>query len=210
MSYNHKYVPTAFSPLLLASVLMVSGCQVATVPSYQISSNNIIKLKKELSDRTLAVGDITLGKNVNTHMLCRLSGPIVLPGNVSIQSYLKDAIQKEMLVSGVFHAEADNQLNINITRLDFLSSVPAYWTIDAHVSSTAYPTGYNVHVKHRFHTSWIAENACANTADALVTTVQTFIGKVIDHDDFKNLAPRLTAPSKKIMHKQKALKTRKK
>lgn len=208
MSIYTKHSSIASSALLLASLFMISGCQVATVPSYQISSHNIIKLKKELSDRTIALGNITLAKNVNTHMLCRLSGPIVLPANVSIQEYLKDAIQKEMLGSGVFDADADNRLHVNITKLDFISSMPAYWIINARIFSTAYPTGYNVHVKHRFHTSWIADNACTNTADALVTAVQAFIGKIIDHDDFKLLTLKPT--NKKSPRKHKILKTRKK
>ena len=208
MSIYSKQSTIACPALLFASLFMISGCQVATVPSYQISSHNIIKLKNELSDRTIAIGNITLAKNVNTHMLCRLSGPIVLPANVNMQEYLKDAIQKEMLGSGVFHANADNRLHVHITKLDFLSSMPAYWIINARISSTAYPTGYNVHVKHRFHTSWMADNACTNTADALVTAVQAFIGKVIDHDDFKLLTPKPT--NKKSPHKHKILKTRKK
>ena len=90
MTIYSKPTIIARPALLLASLFMISGCQVATVPSYQIPSHNIIKLKKELSDKTLAIGNITLAKNVNTHMLCRLSGPIVLPANVNMQEYLKD------------------------------------------------------------------------------------------------------------------------
>ena len=48
--------------------------------------------------------------------------------------------------------------------------------------------GYRASVNYRFDTSWIADNACKNVADAFGPAVQELLKRVIDHPQFSKLA----------------------
>jgi hypothetical protein len=73
-----------------------------------------------------------------------------------------------------------------IEELSFSSMTPASWQITMQVPSPV-STGYTVSVNYPFDTSWTADNACRNTADAFAPAVQQLLREVVADPKFAAL-----------------------
>lgn len=172
---------------VVSAALLLQACTSPTVPVYQTSAANLIRLSQLDRNKKLAVGSVTSRVDFNKVSLCRLAGAISLPGNESLEDFVRGALIKELVTSGVYRQEAGSIINLEITDIHFISVTPAYWRISARVSSPKYTQGYQVSIKQRFDTSYDAISACGNTADALVTAVQALITAILNHPKFTSL-----------------------
>jgi hypothetical protein len=73
----------------------------------------------------------------------------------------------------------------NLDRVDF-SSTEGKWMLAVTVTSSNGRT-LTVANDHEYETSYVAEKACALTAQAFGPAVQTLIGKLVHHPEFTAL-----------------------
>ncbi|WP_028227571.1 hypothetical protein [Paraburkholderia ferrariae] len=178
---------SAVAGLVAATAVMLSGCQTtnSSVP-YEVSTDNVIAIQQGLQSKKISVSNIELAQGVNEHLLCRLDGDVKVAPGKTLSQYIKEALQKELFTAQAYdpHGPA---IAGSIEELSFSSVSPAYWQITMHVRSQTSP-GYTVSVKYPFDTSWIAANACKNTADAFAPAVQELIKQVVTNPQFATLA----------------------
>lgn len=186
---QNKVLRTLALPTTL--LLALSGCQTATIPTYQTRTANTLALTEKITSQHKAkVGEVTSSVSLPTEMLCRLTGPVAFPTGTSPTEYIKEALVKEMIASGVYNAESQNNINLEIQKISFKSyrlPTPAHWVLKAKVFGKHYPEGFIVETKYNFTTSYIAEYACQNAAQAFVPAVQSLISAILAKPEFIKL-----------------------
>ena len=112
-------------------------------------------------------------------IMCRMAGNIYLPNKMTYSKYIHDAFKKVLLAADRLSEDKNdpNALLITVTKVDF-SSTSGEWYINAKVK-----VGNNKPVKinsvTKFGTSWIADSACHNVANAFDEAVGNFVNKVL-------------------------------
>jgi ABC-type uncharacterized transport system auxiliary subunit len=172
--------------LACATAVMLSGCQTtnSSVP-YEVSTDNVIAIQQGLQTKKISVGNIALAQGVNEHLLCRLNGDVKVAPGKTLSQYIKEAFQKELFTAQAYDPHGP-VIEGRIEELSFSSVTPASWQITMHVQSPV-STGYTVSVNYPFDTSWIADNACRNTADAFAPAVQQLLREVVTDPKFAAL-----------------------
>ncbi len=118
---------------------------------------------------------------------CRLFGPIKVAPGKSPTEYIRDAMQEELFAAGVYQPNSANSISGRIEALSFSSVSPAHWIITMNVRTPTSP-GYTVTTKYNFDTSWAADAACKNVADAFGPAVQELLKQVVTNPQFASLA----------------------
>lgn len=183
-----KRAKFAVAGLACAAVAMLSGCQTtnSSIP-YEVSTENVITIQQALQSKKVSVSNVELAQGVSENLMCRMNGDIKVAPGKTLSQYIKDAFQKELFTAQAYdpHGPA---INGSIEDLSFSSVAPAYWKITMHVQSSASDNGYSVSVKYPFETSWIAMEACKNTANAFSPAVQELLKQVVANPQFSKLA----------------------
>jgi hypothetical protein len=167
----------------LLAVVVLAGCDSFSAAPYSISADNDVALKSALGSERVSVGDFTLAKQFDAN--CRMAGPIQLPGGMSYQEYVQKAFADELKVSGNYDAKAPIILTGVITDMQF-GSTSGTWDIALTLKSTNGKSMSEVE-HYEFHTSFTAESACKNVADAFQPAVQGLVGKVVSAAEFGTL-----------------------
>jgi hypothetical protein len=165
-----------------AILLILSGCDSFTAAPYGISADNNVALKS-FSAQSVGIGTFTAAKDFD--MSCRLAGPIQLPTGLNFVTYIQKALSDEFKVAGLYSVSAPVTLTGSVDHLAF-SSMSGDWDITLTVHSS---NGHTVTVAehYEFHSSYTAESACHNVADAFQPAVQALIGKLFAAPEFRSL-----------------------
>ncbi|RZF24952.1 hypothetical protein EVC45_35945 [Paraburkholderia sp. UYCP14C] len=171
----------------LAAVTLLSGCQTtnASIP-YEVSTENVVAIQSGLQTKKVSVSNITLADGVSEHLMCRMNGDVIVSPGKTLSQYVKDAFQKELFTAQAYDVHGA-KIEGRIEELSFSSVTPASWTITMRVHSSA-SKGYSVSIKYPFETSWIAMEACKNTANAFAPAVQALLKEVVTNPQFPTLA----------------------
>jgi len=177
----------AVAGFVCASVALLSGCQTtnSSVP-YEVSTENVLAIQSGLQAKKVSVKSIALAPGVSEHLMCRMNGDVAVAPGKSLSQYIKEAFQKELFTAQSYDVHGP-AIEGDIEELSFSSMAPANWTMSMHVRS-AVSDGYTVSVKYPFETSWIAMEACKNTANAFAPAVQELIRQVVTNPQFAALA----------------------
>ncbi len=169
-------------------ITSLTACSTFTPHRYNISADNNIALK------SIGASNINVGvfKNLETEFdnNCRAAGPILPPDGLSFEEYIKNALEDELKIAGMFNDISPTvTLTGAIEKLSFSSSrglTGGYWNIGLRVTSS---NGKSVYVTERyeFNSGFDALTACKQTAEAYCFAVQNLIGKLIKSPDFKGL-----------------------
>lgn len=168
---------------------LLAGCETTNSIPYKASTTNVIAIQQSLQaqGKKVAVGSITMANGVEENPLCRLMGPVVVAPGKTLPQYIKDAFQEELFMAQVYQHNAPAVIDGRLEKLSFSSVSPASWDITMSVKSGSTP-GYTVVVKYPFDTSWTANSACKNVADAFAPAVQELLKQVVTHPQFSSLA----------------------
>nr|VFJ60675.1 MAG: hypothetical protein BECKDK2373C_GA0170839_108316 [Candidatus Kentron sp. DK] len=90
-------------------------------------------------------------------------------------------------MAGIYSNNGEVIIDANIDKLSFNSHFSGYWDIKMTLSSNMYNKEYQVHSHYKFPTSYIAEYACRNVANAFNPAVQDLLNKVVTHPQFSAL-----------------------
>jgi hypothetical protein len=168
----------------LLGVILLTGCSSYAVPRYGVSVTNVTALK-QTGARPTGVGTFTTTGESKKDITCRAVGPIKTPDERPFEEYVRKALIDELQVAGLYAESAPVTLTGNLDRLDF-SSTEGKWSMAMTVKSTN-GRALSVANDYSYDTSFIAEKACALTAQAFGPAVQTLIGKLVHHPDFAGL-----------------------
>lgn len=172
----------------VASLVILSGCSTYTVPNYGISADANVSLKALKLNESIRVGDFTSSTGIDTG--CRAVGPIALPNNHTVVSYVRKALEDEIKVAGAHsNGNAKYVLTGEITNFKMSSSkglMRGYWDIGLLLKSS---NGQSLSASeyYEFDSGFVGETACSNTANAFMPTVQNLIRKAVTSPEFKKL-----------------------
>lgn len=168
----------------LAAALLLTGCSSYAVPRYGVSVMNVTALK-QTGASPINVGTFTASGGSKTEIGCRAVGPIKTPDERPYEEYVRKALIDELQVAGLYAESASVVLTGNLDKVDF-SSTEGKWALVVTIRSS---NGRSLMVtnEHDYETSFIAEKACALTAQAFGPAVQTLIGKLVHHPEFTAL-----------------------
>lgn len=172
-----------------AAAVVLTGCQTTNSIPYKASTTNIISIQQSLQaqGKKVAVAGVSMAPGLEESPLCRLNGPIkVAPGKTPTE-YIKDAFIEELFAAGAYDPKSPNAISGRIEALSFSSVSPANWIISMSVKSPN-SAGYSVSTKYAFDTSWTADAACRNVADAFGPAVQDLLKQVVTNPQFSTLA----------------------
>lgn len=168
----------------LLAVGLLTGCSTYAVPRYGAAVTNVTALK-QTGAPPISVGKFTATGESKKDITCRAVGPIKTPDERPFEEYVRKAFIDELQLAGLYAESAPVSLTGNLDRIDF-SSTEGKWTLAMTVKSSN-GRALTVAKEHPYDTSFIAEKACALTAQAFGPAVQTLIGTLVHHPDFPGL-----------------------
>ena len=173
---------------ILASVLIcisLAGCDTYTGAPYSVSipANTLLK---SYGPANVAVQPFT--SQIKPDMLCRLVGPIHLPGDISPEAYITKAFSDQFELAGLTSGKnAPVTISGEITRFDFSSMIgDGNWNFGVTLKSS---NGHSLSVSEDYHfaASFAGEAACHNVADAYAPAVQALVQKAVKEPGFPAL-----------------------
>lgn len=174
--------------LVALSIFTLGACSTYMPQRYSISADNNVALKA-LGVSNISVGAFK-GPPPGFDSACRGAGPIAPPDNLSFEGYFQKALADELKVAGMFDDKAPKvTLTGAIEHLSFSSTLrvtEGQWDITVRLNSS---NGKSITASehYEFHSGFIADTACKQTAEAYLPAVQNLIGKLIGSPGFKSL-----------------------
>lgn len=170
--------------ILAAVAVVTSGCSTYAAHRYAFSTDNVLALRS-LNGKTVNIGPFTSTTPDQKSITCRAVGPIKTPDGEAFSDYVRKALLDELKISNAHSVTSPVTITGNLDFIDF-SSNSGRWNIGLTVKSS---NGKLMSVKeeYAFTTSYMAETACNQTAQALMPAVQDLIGKVVRSQEFNGL-----------------------
>ncbi|MCF3945558.1 hypothetical protein AiwAL_05905 [Acidiphilium sp. AL] len=163
----------------------LAGCDTYTAAPYGVSVGNDVILK-HFAPANVTVRPFTEASDPS--MLCRLVGPIHLPGNVTPQAYITKALFDELELAGLTSGSGPAvTLTGRIDKFSFDSMFEeGSWNLAITVVSSN-GAKLSVSNKYDFAASFVGDAACHNVSDALEPAVQALIRKLVSDPGFAAL-----------------------
>ncbi len=191
-----------FSRLLSAVAVLnlsVLLCACATVsPVYKPSTANQAALAT-IKISNISIGDFTQPSHISD--FCRGRGPISPPNGMTFASFVRGALEQEVLgAGGIKSGDSNLILTGKLSEINFSSShdffrflilpnffnTNGYWNLSLELhSSNGKTLAVNEH--YVFYSSFIAHIACNKTAKALPLAVNDLIHKIVINKKFPDL-----------------------
>jgi hypothetical protein len=166
----------------LVIAALYTGCSSYAVPRYGVSVTNVAALRQTGAKR-VSVGVFTASGGSKTEIGCRAVGPVKTPHERPFEE--RKALIDELEVAEIYSESGLLTLIGNLDQLDF-SSTAGTWSLGVTVKSS---NGRSLSVTndYEYETSFVAEKACALSAQAFGPAVQVLIGKLVHHPEFAAL-----------------------
>jgi hypothetical protein len=136
--------------------------------------------------QTINVGVFTAKpKAGGSSTTCRAGGQINTPNGAPFSQYIRAALISELQMAEVYSPSAPVTLTGTLEHVDS-DSVAGTWSIDLTVTSS---NGKSLAIaeKYSFASSFAADTACPQAAQALLPAVQDLIAKLVHDPGFKDL-----------------------
>ncbi len=184
--------------VFIFSAFILSACSSYMPQRYSVSADNVAALKGVgASNINVAPFRLDVADFDNT---CRVKHHILLPGDVSFESYIQKAFSDELKVAGVFDDKTPVITLSGVVETLSFSSVPSdsmtmqsmksalkgSWDIGLRIKSSNGKSSV-VSEHYEFTSGLLSDEACRQTADAFFPAVQDLIGKLVSSAKFKSL-----------------------
>ena len=165
------------------AIVLCAGCSSYAVPRYGVSVANVTALK-QAGGQKVAVGKFT-ATDSRYEIGCRAVGPIKTPDQRPFEAYIRKALIDELQLAELYAESGPITLTGTLDKVDF-SSTGGKWSLGLTVTSS---NGRSLSVTndYDYETSFIAEKACALTAQAFGPAVQVLIGTLVHNPEFAAL-----------------------
>lgn len=171
---------------LLAIGMLSTGCSTYAATRYTSSVDNLTPLRALRDEgQALNVGEFRTVGAASSEIMCRALGPIKTPDGESFATYIRKALITELKYAELYAEKAPVTLSGTLEQIDF-SSMDGAWNLKLSVQSS---NGNKVTVSQRYNftSSWVAETACNQTAQALMPAVQDLIKQLVGGKKFASL-----------------------
>lgn len=134
------------------------------------------------------VGSFNMSSNAD--LQCRAVGPIMLPDNHNLPSYIKKAFEDELKMAGIYNPNNPQvTLTGTVNKVSFSSMKGFFqgeWLLDITLQSS---NGKSVSAteQYDFDSAYLGDRGCQKTAEALVPAVQNVLQKIVNAPNFKDL-----------------------
>jgi hypothetical protein len=171
--------------VVLSALATLTGCSTYAAARYSISADNVATLRS-FRGQQIGVGPFTAVGTPKSEITCRAVGPIKTPDGETFEQFVRKALIDEMTIAEVYAPAAPVTLTGRLDRIDFSSTTDAAWDIAVAIMSS---NGKSLSVTERypFKSSYVAETACNQAAQALMPAVQNLVGKIVHHPEFPAL-----------------------
>jgi hypothetical protein len=172
----------------IALVITLTACQSYTAQTYSISPDTVRSVKNLKLNESVGVGEVV--SLVDIDLVCRAMGPIALPNQLTLSTYVKKAMEDELKIGDAFaYQNPQVILTAQIAKFNMSSSkglTRGYFDIDLKVSSS---NGKMIQANeyYEFDSGFDAYTACKNTSDALMPAVQNLVARVYKNPQFVDL-----------------------
>jgi hypothetical protein len=171
-----------------ALALLATGCATNNSPRYASSADTVHALRGMKIGEVATVGNFTMTSTAD--LQCRAVGPIMLPDNHNLPSYIKKALEDELKMAGMYNP-TNPAVNLTglVNKAAFTSAkgfFQGHWELDVTIQSS---NGKSVSAQeqYEFDSAYLADKGCQKTADALVPAVQNVLQKIVTSPSFKDL-----------------------
>lgn len=172
---------------ILAFILLIEGCSTYAVREHTatVETINKIKEKHKKSGVKINIGSFASNQPDIYEVLCRLAGPIALPNGKSFNSYIIDALKRDMEFAGIYSKDSSVTLNAYFEKIDF-SSVSGAWVISVkfYTKNNNY---FQVDSEYKFDSAFKGTTACGQVSEAFPKAVEAFIVDTISHPEFARI-----------------------
>lgn len=174
---------------------IVSACVVAltlmacshTAPRYGLSPENQVALKTLKGSKRVAVGPFTSNEPGKQSIICRAAGPVEAPDGKTFDAYLREALINELRIADVLDEKSSVVIKGHLEHIDFNSNIGAgQWMMRLTMSAPG-ATPFTVENTYSFSTNFIADQACAQVAQALLPATQDLYHKLFAQPQFQSL-----------------------
>ena len=162
--------------VILSTLVIVGACGSNNVKRYRADMSIYRQLKKYDIDKINTV-NVTMAEGDRCFIMCRMSGNIYLPNNITYSKYIEDAFEKVLMYSD--GQKKTKNLKIELTKVD-VNTVSGKWTIKANAYIDGQQAKEILSVT-KFGTAYVADSACRNAAEVFEDAVTEFIEKVIQN-----------------------------
>jgi len=175
------------SVLVFGLMALFTGCA-NKVPSYAISTNNVVKLQGLSKDNgKVNLGEFTDSGNNESKVMCRLSTPIGTASGETFASYIQNAFKKELLVAGMYDPKSNVTISANLDDIYGSTTLGnAYWEFKITVKSSN-GNSYKVDSRYDYESSYFGGTACSEMQRSFVPAVQKLIGDIVQNPKFVTL-----------------------
>lgn len=156
-------------------LLLLTGCESYGVVRYEPGLENNLALRQlPPADAKVALA----GAPVAFDSKCRAAGYLVLPGGMSIDAFVEDALQRELKLAGLDHGPA-MPLALHVDEAAFSTNETGwagYWSLAATLTG---PNGSVVResVRYPFQATYFADSACRQAAQELGPATRQLVGQ---------------------------------
>jgi len=184
--------------LAIATAAALAGCATNNSPRYTSSADTVHTLRSLKLGEVATVGNFSTASSVD--LQCRAVGPIMLPDNHNLPSYIKKAFEDELKMAGIYNPSNPTITLTGIVNKAAFSSVKGFfqghWELDVTIQSS---NGKSVSAteQYDFDSAYLADKGCQKTADALVPAVQNVLQKIVSSPNFKDLFITQPEPTRK-------------
>jgi len=168
--------------------LVLAGCTTTQPASYANYADNTFALRKlpGVKARVASMSDLSKFDSG-----CRMMGPIKTAGNRPIAEFIRDSLNDELKFAGLYSEEPGaTELAATLNTGEFSSMTgltKGYWSFALQLSNPANGKSLTANSRYDFDSAFDAQNACANTSNALTPAVQRLIFKAVSDPAFQGV-----------------------
>ena len=172
--------------VVLFVAVFASGCAY-TIEKYDSSGDNVVVLQKTGAKKAVKVGTFSAKAEDKAFITCRAAGPVSTPNNKPYADYIRDAFISELKSVGIYSETSVNEISAHLDSIDFNSNIGSgRWDI-AITFSAPNKAPVKIATSHPFETSWSADRACTEVANAFEPAVQSLLKQLYTDPGFKQL-----------------------
>lgn len=166
-----------------AALIVLTGCSSFPVGQYAPSDANRESLLRTGTTAKIQVKSFSAVTPGVTKISCRAAGNMNFPGGESVETYLANALRKDLTYAGLHADTAPLTITGKVNLFDMNSNVlNAGWEFDVSISNGS--DEFRIKHLHRVKTSWAAERACAAVAAQMVEATQELNRQIMSNPKF--------------------------
>lgn len=174
--------------MIAAVGLLLAGCTTTQPASYSNYADNTFELRKLAGAKARVASIADLSKFDSG---CRMMGPIKTAGSRPIAEFIRDSLNDELKFAGIYSDEpGTSEVAATLNSGEFSSMTgltKGYWSFSLQLSNPANGKSLTENARYDFDSAFDAQNACANTSNALTPAVQRLIYKVVSDPEFHSV-----------------------